>query len=214
VFGDLARGKRNWQVMAFALAGLLAIVVPAYVRLAASTRLVPYVIEVDRMGQVVGAGAAVPMGSPDDRLIASQLAQFIRNLRTVLPLAAASAQAEMVRRGYAFVTPEAASFLNDYFARPDHDPRVLGARITRRVDITSVLRVPGSDVWTVRWTEAEAPAGSDAPARTAAWEAYLAVKVVPPSTVDGVQDNPLGLYVTSITWTPIARGEHPRGETP
>jgi type IV secretion system protein TrbF len=214
VFGDLARGKRNWQVMAFALAGVLAIVVLAYVRLAASTRLVPYVVEVDRLGQVVGAGAAEPMRSPDDRLIASQLAQFVRNLRTVLPLAAASAQAEMVRRGYAFVAPEAAGFLNDYFARPDNDPRVLGARITRRVDITSVLRVPGSGVWTVRWSEAEAPVGSDAPTRTTAWEAYVAAKVVPPSTMDGLQDNPLGLYVTSITWTPTARGEHPRGETP
>ena len=31
-FGDLAKGKRNWQIMAFALTGLLAMVTLAYVR--------------------------------------------------------------------------------------------------------------------------------------------------------------------------------------
>ena len=87
-FGDLARGKRNWQLMAFGLVGLLAIVTLAYVRLAASSRVVPYVVEVDRLGQVVAVGAADQMRAPDQRLIASQLAQFLRAIRTVLPSAA------------------------------------------------------------------------------------------------------------------------------
>lgn len=204
IFGDLARGKRNWQIMAFALAGLLAIIMVAYIRLAASTRLVPYLVHVDRLGQVVGAGALEPMRVPDDRLIASQLAQFMRNLRTVLPAAAAPAQVEMIRRGYAFVTPETAGFLNDHFGHPDNDPRVLGARLTRQIDVTGVLRVPGSDVWTVRWTETESPTQGGTPSRTAAWEAYVATKVAPPTAIDGVQENPLGLYVTSITWTRLA----------
>ena len=56
-FGDLARGKRNWQLMAFALVGLLAMVTLAYVRLAASSRVVPYVVEVDRLGQIVASAA-------------------------------------------------------------------------------------------------------------------------------------------------------------
>ncbi len=55
-FGDLARGKRNWQLMAFGLGGLLALVTVAYVRLAASARVVPYVVQVDRLGQVVAVG--------------------------------------------------------------------------------------------------------------------------------------------------------------
>jgi len=32
VFGDLAKGKRNWQLMSFALAVLLGAVLAAYVR--------------------------------------------------------------------------------------------------------------------------------------------------------------------------------------
>src|SRR6266576_1292140 len=140
-FGDLARGKRNWQLIAYALAGLLALVTLADLRLAASSRVVPYIVQVDRLGQVLTAGAA-------------------------------AGQAEMLRRGYASVAPEAAAFLNDYFANPVNDPRVLGLRLTREVDVTGVLRVPNSDVWRLQWTETERSTQPGGLTRTLAWEGY------------------------------------------
>src|SRR4029077_9106390 len=88
-FGDLARGKRNWQLIAYALAGLLALVAVADLRLAASSRVVPYVVQVDRLGQVLTVGPAEDLKHPDQRLVASELARFIRSIRTVLPAAAA-----------------------------------------------------------------------------------------------------------------------------
>src|SRR5881397_1124679 len=87
VFGDLARGKRNWQV-------------------------VPFAVRVDQLGRVDAVGPASPMRDPDATLVASQLADFIRSVRTVLPLAAVNAQTALLRHGYAFATPEAAGFLN------------------------------------------------------------------------------------------------------
>jgi type IV secretion system protein VirB5 len=202
-FGDLARGKRNWQLMAFALVGLLAMVTLAYVRLAASSRVVPYVVEVDRLGQIVAVGNADQMRAPDQRLVASQLAQFLRAIRTVLPAAASAGQAEMVRRGYAFVAPEAAAFLNDYFGSLANDPRVLGTRLTRQVDVTGVLRVPNSDVWRLQWTETERSTQPGGPVRTTAWEGYVTIRLAPPTSAETIQDNPLGLYVTSVNWTQV-----------
>ncbi len=49
-----------------------------------------------------------------------------------------------------------------------HDPRLLGQRLTREVDVASVLRVPHSDVWRLQWTETERstePGGLPAPSR-------------------------------------------------
>src|SRR3989442_15893582 len=66
-FGDLARGKRNWQLIAYALAGLLALVTLADLRLAASSRVVPYIVQVDRLGQVVTVGPADDLQRPDQR---------------------------------------------------------------------------------------------------------------------------------------------------
>ncbi len=153
-FGDLARGKRNWQLMAFGLGGLLALVTVAYVHLAASARVVPYIVQVDRLGQVMAVGRADAVPRPDDRLIASELAQFVRAIRTVLPAPAAAAQAELLQRGYAFAAPGARPRSSTPTSlQPAHDPRVLGIHLTREVDVASVLRIPNSDVWQLRWTE-------------------------------------------------------------
>lgn len=203
-FGDLARGKRNWQAISFTLAGLLTVQVLAYIRLSSSARLVPYVVQVDRLGQVMAAGVVDPLKSPDQRLVASQLGEFIRNIRTVLPADAAHAQAELLRRGYAFVGPEAAAFLNEHFSRPENDPRLLGTRLSRLVDVTSVLRVPSSDVWKLRWIEEGRPLHPGEERQMRGWEGYVTVKLVAPPTAEAVEDNPLGVHITSITWAQVA----------
>lgn len=203
-FGDLAKGKRNWQVVAFALLGLLAILLLADIRLATSSRVVPYIVEVDKLGQVASIAPADAMQAPEPRLIAAQLADFIRNVRTVLPAAAAVAQAEMLERAYAFTAPDAAGFLNTYFSNPKHDPRVLGTTVSRQVTVTSVLQVPKSAAWRLRWTETEVPLHASGLAQTTAWEGYLVVTLVPPTTPEVVRVNPLGIYITAINWTAVA----------
>ena len=210
-FGDLAKGKRNWQVVAFSLLGLLAVVTIAYVRLAAGARVVPYIVEVDKLGQVAAVTPITEPKAPEPRLVASQLADFIRNVRTVLPSAAAVAQGEMLTRAYAFTSSEAAGFLNSYFSDPRHDPRVLGSTLSRQVAVTSVLQVPKSPAWTVRWTETDVPTHAGGLPRTAAWEGYLVVTLIPPMTESVVRANPLGVYITAINWTQLAETT---GETP
>src|SRR5205814_10724218 len=56
--GDLARGKRNWQLMAYARAGLLALATLAVLLLAASWRVAPSGLQVDRLGLVLPVGPA------------------------------------------------------------------------------------------------------------------------------------------------------------
>ncbi|HEV8364819.1 MAG TPA: VirB8/TrbF family protein, partial [Gemmatimonadaceae bacterium] len=182
-FGDLARGKRNWQLAAFVLAGAVALEAVAIIGLARAARVVPYVVRVDQLGRVDAVGPASPMRDPDATLVASQLADFIRSVRTVLPPAAVSAQAALLRHGYAFATPEAAGFLNAYLSDPTHDPRVLGMRLTREVEVTSALKVPdasagrkqiadggAAQTWRLQWTETDRPTQLGDSTATTAWE--------------------------------------------
>jgi type IV secretion system protein VirB5 len=164
---------------------------------------VPYIVQVDRVGQVAQVGPADELKRPEERLIASELAQFVRAIRTVLPAAAQAAEAELLQRGYAFVAPQAAAFLNDYFADPKHDPRVLGQRLSRQVEVALVLRVPSSDVWRLEWTETERASEPAGVTRTAAWEGYVTVRLVPPVSAATIQQNPLGLSITSVSWTEL-----------
>lgn len=211
-FGDLAKGKRNWQLMSFALVVVLGVVTVSHVRLASASRVVPYIVEVNRLGQVAAVGAPQQMEAPDQRLIASQLAQLIRSIRTVLPSAAAAGQAELIRQGYAYVAPEAADFLNGYLASPRNDPRVLGTRLARQVTVTGVLRVPKSDVWRLQWTEVERSTQPGGASRATQWEGYVTLTIKPPATADAIQANPLGLYVTTINWTQVGERTLDRSE--
>ena len=204
-FGDLARGKRNWQLVAYWMLGILTVVVVCYVRLAGRARVVPYVIEVDRLGQVAASGPAEVMHTPEPRLIASQLAAFLRAVRMVLPAATPELEADIMRQAYGFVdqASAAATTLNAYFADPAHDPRVLGRTLTREVHVTSTLLVPSTSTWKLRWTETDLPLEVGGATRTTAWEGYVTVRLRPPDTSEAIRDNPLGVFITSINWTEI-----------
>lgn len=204
-FGDLARGKRNWQLMAFGLLGLFAIVLMAYVRLASETRITPYVVEVDRLGRAVAFGPAEPSrqaAAVDPRIVEATLSLFIRNVRAVS--SDGVVQRELLYRAYAHAAARARLFLDGWFALPEHDPRLLGRRCTRAVEVDAILPVPGSAVWRAQWTEREQPAVAGAP-RESAWEGYLTVEVRRPRTANVVEENPLGIYVTDLAWTEVTK---------
>lgn len=214
VFGDLARGKRNWQLAAFTALGIAFALASGLVALATQSRIRPYVVEVDRLGQAQAFGPADRLRVVDQRLIVSQLARFVRDIRTVL--GDAVGQADLIKRAYAFVDQKASPFLNAYFTTPANDPRALGKDVTRLVEITSVLALPtpasdGAQTWKVSWVETTVPrAGGGAPTESA-WEGYFTTRLTPPSTVERITLNPLGLYITSVNWTELAKRVTPAG---
>ena len=211
LFRDEAKEKHAWKIAALAELAIIAGLLIAYVQIASSSRVVPYVVEVDRLGQAVAYGPAEPLRKTDQRVTVRDLTMLIRNLRSVTPDPAL--QVRMIQDAYAFVNPSAATFLNEYFADPRNDPRLLGQERTRDVEVTSVLPIPNSNSWKVQWTESERPhLGSFA--ERSAWEAYLTVDHVPPRDAEAIQANPLGLYVTGINWTRVQAPQPSQGVEP
>jgi type IV secretion system protein VirB5 len=208
-YSDLAKGKRNWQLATFACLALLLFETATLCRLALTSRITPYVVEVDRLGRAVAFGPAEPIRKTDHRIIVAELSRFVANLRTVYP--DPTAQRDALLRAYQYVTADARAFLDSYYADPAHDPRLLAQTTTRSADVESVLQVPGSNTWKVLWTETTTPRlGTPT---TTAWEAYLHLHLQAPSQADRIQANPLGVWVQSITWSQIASSA-PKGARP
>lgn len=203
VYMHLAKGKRNWQIAAFTALGLLSIQTLAYIQLASSSHITPYVVEVDALGQARAFGPAEQLRDVDHRLAIHQLSLFIRNIRTIYQ--DPYAQKDMILAAYAYVDPNAQEWLNAYFSDPANDPRLLGQTISRRVEIKSVIKIPQSESWKINWIEVETPRGTDTQKRSA-WEGFLTVKHVPPSSAATIERNPTGLYITAINWTQVSRG--------
>ena len=204
-FTDLAKGKRNWQLVAFGSLALLALSVVGLVTLALQSRVVPYVVEVDRLGRAEAIAPAEAVPAVADRVVTAAVARFVADIRTAYPDPVA--QRDAVYRAYAHVAGNARGYLEGYFSDPAHDPRQKGRGYRRAVEVTNVLPVPGGVeggpmTYRVQWNEREESPREGT--RERAWEGYLSVTVAPPTTTEAVERNPLGVYVTDLSWSPLA----------
>lgn len=194
-YAGLASGKRNWQLAALGLLVVNGLLTAGLVHLASQSRVAPFVVEVDRLGQAVAFGPAEPLRKTDERLIRYQLNLFIRDVRSVF--SDAEVQKTVINRAYGHAKDGALGFLNDYFKRSN--PFLREAEGTVTVQVQSVLRLSAAS-WQVQWRETQIATTGRIASETA-WQAVLSVELTPPETTDLLLVNPLGLYVTEINWT-------------
>lgn len=185
---------KNWRLMAFGSLALSCALAGGVIWQSLQTKIVPYVVEVDRLGEAQAIAPAHAQYLPSDAQIGYFLAHFISDVRSL------STDPVVVRnnwlQAYAFATDHAAVFLDDY-ARANDPFQHVGERSVS-VQVTSVVRVSGSS-FQVKWTEQTYD--HDALASTQHWTAILTIVTRPPVTVDVLRQNPLGLYVNAIAWS-------------
>ena len=201
---ELENKVRYLRALAFILVAVCAIAVHGAVTLARQSRIVPYIVEVDRLGQPLAYGRVEQMPPPDERLIRGEISRFVDAMRTVHtdPVA----QNKLIDRGYAFTRSAARTYVDAFFSAPRNNPHVLSREMIRLVSVRSVRRLAGSaSTWEVQWEEYEVPVrGGQATVR--AWQGTLRTAVVPPKDEQELFVNPLGLYVTDLSWTPLNDG--------
>lgn len=185
---------RNWRLMAFGCLALSAGLSGGLLWQSLQSRVVPYVVEVDKFGEARAVAPAIRDYRPADAQIAWHLARFITNVRSV------STDPVLVRRNwlsaYDFATDRAALFLNEY-ARANDPFSAIGTRGVS-VQVTSVVRASDAS-FQVKWTEQVFERGSLA--RTERWTAILTVAIQAPRTAEQLRKNPLGLFVNAIDWS-------------
>ncbi|MEH3116664.1 MAG: conjugal transfer protein TrbF [Methylorubrum populi] len=185
---------RNWRLMAFGSLALSAGLSAALVWQSASGSIVPWVVQVDRLGQAQAVAPATAGYRPTDPQIAFHLARFVEEVRSI------PADAIIVRqnwlRAYDFTTAAGAQSLNDYARTNDPFAKVGKQQIA--VDVSSVIRA-SPDSFRVAWTERRYQDGSLA--ETSRWTAILAVIVQPPRDPEALRKNSLGIYVNAINWS-------------
>ncbi|AVS94519.1 conjugal transfer protein TrbF [Paracidovorax avenae] len=185
---------RNWRLIAFGCLSLALLMAGGLVWRSAQSIVTPYVVEVDRSGQVRAVGEAASTYRPDDAQIAYQLAQFITRVRSL------SVDPVVVRQNwldaYSYATDKGAGVLNDFARSNDPFARVGKESVT--VQITSVVRASESS-FNVRWTEQRFANG--ALAGTERWTAVVSIVLQPPRTEQKLRKNPLGIYVNGLSWS-------------
>lgn len=185
---------RNWRVMAFGGLLLSSGLASGLVWQSVQSRVTPYVVEVDRLGEARSVAPAVADYEPTDPQIAWALGRFVSNVRGI------SLDPVLMRENwlgaYDFVTDRGELFLNEYARSADPFAKV-GTRSVS-VEIVSVVRASPRS-FQVKWKESVFERGSLA--STSRWTAILTVSVKTPRTAEILRKNPLGLYVEAIDWS-------------
>lgn len=185
---------RNWRYMAFGSLILAAGFAGALVWQSARGTVVPWVVQVDALGEAQPVAPASADYEPTDPQIAFHLGRFIEQVRSI------PADPIIVRqnwlRAYEFTTDRGAAALND-FARAN-DPFTRVGRQQIAVEVSSVIRAsPGS--FRVAWTERHYENGQLS--ATERWTAILTVVIQTPRSAERLRANPLGIYVNAISWS-------------
>ena len=185
---------RNWRYMAFGSLILAAGFAGALVWQSARGTVVPWIVQVDSLGEAQAVAPASADYEPTDPQIAFHLGRFIEQVRSI------PADPIIVRqnwlRAYEFTTDRGAAALND-FARAN-DPFTRVGRQQIAVEVSSVIRAsPGS--FRVAWTERHYENGQLS--TTERWTAILTVVIQTPRSAERLRANPLGIYVNAISWS-------------
>jgi type IV secretion system protein VirB5 len=185
---------KNWRLMSFGSLGLSIALAGGLIWQSMQSRVTPYVVQVDKLGEVQAVGPAGQSYKPTDAEFAWYLARFITDVRSL------SSDPIVVRKNwleaYDYATDHGAVFLNQ-FAQANDPFKAVGER-TVSVQVTSVVRASDAS-FQVKWVEQIYE--HDALAKTERWTAIVSVITQQPTTAEVLRKNPLGLYVNGLNWS-------------
>jgi len=195
-FGDQIKSRKRWQLMAFTSLATTLLCVGGMVAIGFRSRTVPYVVALDDVGRAVPVIPAQQVAVKDVRLQEAVVARWITDMRTVVTDAVA--ERRLVDEVYAQTAQNSAAsaIVTEFYST--NSPFDLLKKQTVDVSVESIVQ-QSAKAYEVTWSEAT----RDLVGTFVASHRYRAfVTVTTEEVTDAKQAlvNPLGLYVTNLTW--------------
>lgn len=196
--------KHTWQLFGVACLLIALGSLAGIIYVGSKNKLVPYVIEIDKLGEAVGVGPAQEAAPADPRVVRATLASFIASARLVTPDTAL--QRAAIYRVYALLhskDPGAQQMNEWYNGSKDSSPFVRAEKVTVEADVSSVLPISGTS-WQVDWQEITRDREGALVGQPVHMRCIALIYLDPPSGVEtALKGNPLGIYVSSFTWQEV-----------
>jgi type IV secretion system protein VirB5 len=198
--------RQMWQILGV-LSLLIALAsVAGMVVISQQSKVIPYLVEVDKLGNVAGAGVAQQVGSIDPRIQKALLGQWITNVRMVT--ADSELQRKAIFKVYAMLHAGDPAYVkaNEYLNGDEKkNPFVRAATQLVSAEMDSLLQQSPAS-WQAEWTETTRDRNGNLQGPPVHWRGIVTVAVVPPASdaIDkSILDNPLGIYIKDFVWTAI-----------
>ncbi len=201
-YGDYIASAKNWRMVAFGAIGIAALFGAGMVYEADRVHIIPYVVEVNHLGQSVHLAEAVQAGSYQQPIVRHVLTHWLRLVRERLPVVAPEKRA--YNDSFNFIDSHAQNALNSYYSRHNPYSDFVNKLGGRTITITSALPdgalKPSGGTYQIQWTETQY-AHNGTITGTTHWEGTFTYAVTAPSTNPKVLNgNPFGIYITSFNW--------------
>lgn len=196
-YGGFVREARAWRAVAVLSLALATIGFGYALFLSQTTRLVPYIVEIDRLGSPVAAGVPEQIEYADQRVVRAILGNFISSFRSVTPDAVV--QKQYIDRTYALLRASDPSTekINAWFR--SNSPFEAAKRITVSVEVSSIVAL-SERTYQIDWSEFERDRrGRETASRR--FRAIASVTLTEPQDEAVIRLNPIGLYVRDFDWT-------------
>ena len=201
--GQIVASRTLWQI-----AGLIGVATGLLgmgwaMHVSATTRFIPYVVEVDQLGRHRAVREASTAEEAREETIRNQVGLFIRCARTVT--ADRALLRDNLNSAFAVAAkghPAAAKLKRHLttVAKPMERAKSESAV----VHVTSVLRLPGSSTWEVSWTETVYDRTGEVISGPFGMQAMVTVRLQPPpasASPESFAQNPFGVYVVDYDWS-------------
>lgn len=200
---------RLWQSLALICLLITLVAVTGAMHIASQSKFIPYVVEVDKLGQAVAVSPAQLASSADPRVVRASLAAFFSNARLVTPDIAL--QRKAIFSVYAMLNSEspATAKMTDWLNGTEaNNPFNRAARETVETEIITVLP-QSADTWQIEWNEKIFDRNGVAIGKPYHMRALATIVINAPTgatSEDKIRQNPLGVYVKDFSWAKQSEG--------
>lgn len=199
-YGDYIARAKTWRMMAMASLGVAAIAVATAGYVVTSSKVKPFVVEVDKTGEVRAVGIPDVPQTVSERIIKASLVRWIDLVRRV-PIDPEIKKDDLTYV-YAMASSETAQKLNAFFKQEENDPfAIIGKGYVISTDIKNVVKLR-DNIYQIDWDEKTVDT-RDQRYKIDHMRAVITVATKEPTTEQDILKNPLGIYVIDFNWSPI-----------
>ncbi|MBW9118376.1 conjugal transfer protein TrbF [Rhizobium cauense] len=196
-YGTYVQEARAWRIVGILGLSMAVIGFTYALYLSTQVSLIPYIVEVDKLGTSVAAGFPEQIEYADARVVRASLGSFVASFRSVTPDAVV--QKQYIDRTYALLRTSDPSTekINSWFR--GNSPFEKAKTSTVAIEATNIVAL-SKQTYQIDWTEYERDRKGRETA-TRRFRGIATVTVTVPQDEATIRLNPIGLYIRDFDWT-------------
>ncbi|TWF47603.1 conjugal transfer protein TrbF [Neorhizobium alkalisoli] len=196
-YGSYIKSASAWRMTGLLSLAMAVIGFGYALYLSTQVKLVPYIVEVDRLGNTVSAGIPQQIEYADARVVRATLGNFVSSFRSITPDAVV--QKQYIDRTYALLRASDPSTqkVNAWFRTNSPFEKAVNATVA--IEVNNIVAL-SSQSYQADWTEFERDRKGKEIA-TRRFRGIATVSITSPQDEATIRLNPIGLYVTDFDWT-------------